>query len=180
MLFVRIRTFAEVTKKIFATLGILCSIRANIIHERSHENFRSPKIFAKFDKIFAKFCERCRPLAVIRKDFSISQIAIAKAERRLESVNMACRFLYMQQHKSRIAQQRSVDHTLSMTDRELIQEFRMNQKEIKEICNLVSGEMQPVGHSLVDLTLKQKVLWRLKTLGSGSFRTTSSLQTFSK
>ena len=57
------------------------------------------------------------------------------------SVTMAC-----QQNKSRIMQQRSVDHTLSMTDRELINEIRMNQEEIEEICDLVSGEMQPVGH----------------------------------
>ena len=163
----------EMTKKIFATLGILCSVRANIIHERSHENFRSSKIFAKFHKIFAKFCEWCRPLAVICEDFFISQIAVKKAERRLESVNTACRFLYLQQNKSRIMQQRSVDHTLSMTDWELIKEFRMNQEEIEEICDLVKGEMQPVGHRLVDLTLKQKVLLCLKTLGSGSFQTTS-------
>ena len=61
-----------------------------------------------------------------------------------------------------------------MTDRELIKEFRMNQKEIQEICDLISGEMQPVGHWLVDLTLKQKVLLCLKTLGSGTFQTTST------
>ena len=42
----------------------------------------------------------------------------------------------------------------------------MNQEEIKEICHLVSGEMQPVGHRLVDLQLKQKVPLCLKTLGS--------------
>ena len=118
MLFVRIRTFAEVTKKIFATFGILCSVRANIIHERSHKYFRLLKIFAKFDKIFAKFCEWCRLFAVICEDFSICQIAVEKAKRRLVSVNMACRFLYLQQNKSRIMQQRSVDHTLSMTDRD--------------------------------------------------------------
>ena len=70
-------------------------------------------------------------------------------------------------------QHRSVDHTLSMTDWELIKELRMNHEEIKEICDLVSGEMQSVGHRLVDLTLKQKVLLCLKTLGSGSFQTTS-------
>ena len=62
---------------------------------------------------------------------------------------MACRFLYLQQNKSRIMQQRSVDHTLSMTDRELIKEFRMNQEEIEEICDLVKGEMQLVCHRLV-------------------------------
>ena len=60
-----------------------------------------------------------------------------------------------------------------MTDRELIKEFCMNQEEIEEICDLVKGEMQPAGHRLVDLTLKQKVLLCLKTLGSGSFQTTS-------
>ena len=56
-----------------------------------------------------------------------------------------------------------------MSDRELNKEFRMNQEEIKEICDLVSGEMQSVGHRLVDLNLKQKVLLCLKTLGSGKF-----------
>ena len=91
----------------------------------------------------------------------------------MDFVQEACRFLYPQQNKPRIMQRRSVDHTLSMTDRELIKEFRMNQEEIEEICELVSGEMQPVGHRLVDLTLKQKVLLCLKTLGSGSFQTTS-------
>ena len=118
MLFVRIRTFAEETKKILATFGILCSVFANKIHERLHEYFRLPKIFAKFDEVFAKFREWCRPFAVICEDFSISQIAVEKAERRLVSVNMGCRFLYLQQNKSGIMQQRSVDHTQSMNDRD--------------------------------------------------------------
>ena len=104
-------------KKIFATFGILCSFRANVIHKRLPE-FRSPKIFAKFNKIFAKFCEWSRSPAVICEDFSISQIAVEKTERRLESVYMPCRFLYLRQNKSRIMQHRSVDHTLSMTDKE--------------------------------------------------------------
>ena len=46
---------------------------------------------------------------------------------------MASRFLYLQQNKSINMQQRSADHTPSMTDRELINEFCMNQELKKSV-----------------------------------------------
>ena len=50
----------------------------------------------------------------------------------------------------------------------------MNCKEIEEVCRLVQDQMQPVGHRSTDLTLEDKVLLCLKTLGSGSFQSCST------
>ena len=86
---------------------------------------------------------------------------------------MACRFLYLQENRARNSRQAVADDTLSMSNTELIKEFRINCEEIEEICELVKDEMQPVGHRMMDLSLKQKVLLCLKTLGSGSFQSTS-------
>ena len=49
----------------------------------------------------------------------------------------------------------------------------MNREEIEEICELVKDEIQSVGHRMMDLSLKQIVLFCLKTLRSGSFQSTS-------
>ena len=48
----------------------------------------------------------------------------------------------------------------------------MDREEIKKICELVKNQMQPVGKD-DGLSLKQKVLLCLKTLRSGSFKSTS-------
>ena len=61
----------------------------------------------------------------------------------------------------------------NMTNTALIKEFRMNWKEIEEICKLVQDKMQPIGHRSTDLSLENKVLLCLKTLGSGSFQSCS-------
>ena len=49
----------------------------------------------------------------------------------------------------------------------------MNQEEMEEVCRLVRSTMQPVGHRSTDVSLEDKVLLCLKTLGSGSFQSGS-------
>ena len=49
----------------------------------------------------------------------------------------------------------------------------MSKSEIKCICDLIKDSMQPVGYRSIDLSLEQKVLICLKTLGSGSFQNCS-------
>ena len=79
----------------------------------------------------------------------------------------------MQENRARNSLQAVADHTLSMSSTELIKKFRINREEIEEICELVKDEMQPVGHTMMDLSLKQKVLLCRKTLESESFQSTS-------
>ena len=77
---------------------------------------------------------------------------------------MARRILYLQESRPRNFSQAVADHTLSMSNTELIKEFRKNREEIEEICELVKDEMQPVGHRMMDMSLKQKVLLCVKML----------------
>ena len=51
-----------------------------------------------------------------------------------------------------------------MSNIELIKELQMIREEIEEICELVKDEMQPVGHRMMDMSLKQKLLLCVKTL----------------
>jgi len=57
---------------------------------------------------------------------------------------------------------------LEKSDEELVKEFRMTRAVIENICELVHDKMQPTGCRFADLSLKQKVLLSLKTLGSRS------------
>ena len=63
---------------------------------------------------------------------------------RLKIVKMACRVLYLPENSARNSRQAVADHTLSMSNTELIKEFRMNHEEVEEICKLFKDEMQPV------------------------------------
>jgi len=71
----------------------------------------------------------------------------------------------LQQNSSRNSRQFSnEDHTLEMSDEELIKEFRMTHAEIENICELVHDKMQPTECGFADLSLKQKILLSLKHL----------------
>ena len=56
---------------------------------------------------------------------------------------------------------------------EVIAEFRMSKQEIKYVCSLVKDDMALLGSRSRDITLEEKVLICLKTLGSGSFQNRS-------
>ena len=58
-------------------------------------------------------------------------------------------------------------------EEEVIAEFRMSKQEIKYVCSLVKDDMASLGSRSNDVTLEEKVLVCLKTLGSGSFQNCS-------
>ena len=51
---------------------------------------------------------------------------------------MACRFLYLQENRARNSRQAVADHTLSMSNTELIKEFQVNCEEIEK--KLLAGQ----------------------------------------
>ena len=59
------------------------------------------------------------------------------------------------------------------TDEQFLKEFRLNKFDIGSICDIVKDDMFTIGHRKKDLSLEQKVLICLKTLGSGSFQNCS-------
>ena len=59
------------------------------------------------------------------------------------------------------------------SDEKFLKEFRMTKSEANYICDLVKYDMPCLGHRRTDLSLQQKVLVCLKTLGSGSFQNCS-------
>ena len=52
---------------------------------------------------------------------------------RLKIVKMARRFLYWQENSARNFRQAAAEHSLSMSNNDLIKEFRMNREEMEEI-----------------------------------------------
>ena len=56
---------------------------------------------------------------------------------------------------------------------EVFAEFRMSKQEIKYVSSLMKDDMAPLGSRSSDITLEEKVLICLKTLGSESFQNCS-------
>ena len=58
-------------------------------------------------------------------------------------------------------------------EEEFLKEFRVTKAEAKGLCDLLKGDLPCRGNRRCDLTLEQKVLISLKTLGTGSFQNSS-------
>lgn len=68
---------------------------------------------------------------------------------------------------------RRADVLETSSERKLIQEFRLGKAQIQQLCEIVREDMKCVGGRSIDLSLTEKVLICLKTLGSGSFQSCS-------
>ena len=89
---------------------------------------------------------------------------------------MAARYYFMNNMSGRAptSRERNQVNVLSeWKDEEVIAEFRMSKQEIKYVCSLVKDDMASLGSCPSDITLQEKVLICLKTLGSGSFQNCS-------
>ena len=58
-------------------------------------------------------------------------------------------------------------------DERFLSEFRMTKSEVRDLCFLLQEPLKCVGSRKCDLSLEQKVLLSLKTLGTGSFQNTA-------
>ena len=58
-------------------------------------------------------------------------------------------------------------------DEKFLREFRMVKTEVKDLCGLLKDDLVCRGARKCDLTVEQKVLISLITLGSGSFQNTA-------
>ena len=86
---------------------------------------------------------------------------------------MAGRFCLLHNLPRRLSLRKERNFNVEDWTEEVIKEFRMSKSEMKYICDLIKDSMQPVGYRSIDLSLEQKVLICLKTLGSGSFQNCS-------
>ena len=89
---------------------------------------------------------------------------------------MAARYHFMNNMSGRAPtslERNQVNVLTKWKDEEVIAEFRMSKQEIKYVCSLVKDDMAPLGSRSSDITLEEKVLICLKTLGSGSFQNCS-------
>ena len=87
---------------------------------------------------------------------------------------MAGRYFLMNNTPRNSILRRERDFSLAgWTEDEVIKEFRLKKSEISYLCFLLQSSKAPLGRRSTDLSLEQKVLIYLKTLGSGSFQNCS-------
>lgn len=88
---------------------------------------------------------------------------------------MAARYIFINDTPRREYSGREprVNPMETLTDEELISEYRMTRSEINMICDLVRNDMESLGSREMDFSVEEKVLLCLKTLGSGSFQSSS-------
>ena len=88
---------------------------------------------------------------------------------------MAGRYFLMNNTPRNSILRRERDFSLvGWTEEEIIiKEFRRKKSEISYLCSLLQSSKAPLGRRSTDLSLEQKVLIYLKTLGFGSFQNCS-------
>ena len=88
---------------------------------------------------------------------------------------MAARFLRVNSSNSRrYDAEGGSDILRSNSEQEIIRKFRMSKSDIGQICDMVQEKLTPLGYRNVDLSLPEKVILCLKTLGTESFQTCSN------
>ena len=76
-------------------------------------------------------------------------------------------------HRTKVYRSNHFDAFTEYDDEKFLREFRMVKTEVKDLCELLKDDLVCRGARKCDLTVVQKVLISLKTLGSGSFQNTA-------